>query len=306
MRAGHPTMRKQKGAVYIASKPLQYMVCEMLAHQKGGVSHLIMVNMFVEARSACERASRLVAWKTCSFAKNRFLSFFRASLLGPSHLYIDGDIGTRLFFYCGLFKLLNPRADIYVYEEGIGTYREDIYESSWTQKIKSFFFKYSGISTYFGGCYFTSGVYVYCPNKYSRVFPEMHGKIRRIDTSLQEYCISEGDNLMSIFGGEKGISVGHGDSCALYLSGWDIDIQALSGFPGWSGQEIRFAKYHPYIRRPPLSACQDVINIPGLIPAELLILELAASYSSVVVFHHGSSASEYITLDNVFFVNIYG
>lgn len=288
-------MRQQSGrAAFLISKPLQLMVALCIARQVKLETKpvFVIIDTFCGASQVAERLS-------CDFdqlqtpvyfdSRQAALSFLKKQKF--DHLFIDSDVGLRNFLTLASFKLAYPKISIHVYEEGLGTYRTDLY-SGFKKKIFVMF----GIGAFFGACRFVTSVYVYRTQEYIDNIPSNGFKVREIQGGLLQFLVSNRDALKRVFGfnGIKPISPDV-SRCSIYLSSWRIDADFLSYFQGLKGD--LFMKPHPHIRS------YDEINgikvIGANIPAELVLTDLMKVYDSVVVFDHNSSVRRYITGKNI-------
>ncbi|UVO19525.1 alpha-2,8-polysialyltransferase family protein [Stutzerimonas stutzeri] len=284
--------------VYVVTKPLQYMVCDLI--RGGGDASLIVVNMFFKSKSVYERIKASGRWGRVYFCENRFSSFVAAAFLRPQRLFIDGDIGTRIFLYLALVKLLSPGVKIYVYEEGLGTYRSDIYRISRWRKLKAMFLNRFGVGTHFGGSFFCCGVYVFNPSRYlASVKIKSNFEVNKIASSLVSYCGRDGKILKYLFTGESDFKEKDAKCCIIYLSDWELRDSAKNILLSFDETVFKVVKPHPHIFNYSESWGGADWVVDGSLPAELLILEAVSKYPEVIVFHHGSSVVSYVQAANL-------
>lgn len=209
------------------------------------------------------------------------------------NLFIDSDVGIRNFLTLASFKLNNPNISINVYEEGLGTYRTDLYSG-----VKKNMFGLIGVGSSFGTCCFVTRIYVFRTKEYSDKIPGGGFKVRKIQGDLSQFLMINRDAFKRLFE-FKGIKPSSPDvlCCSLYLSGWNIGEEFLQYFRGLEGD--LFMKLHPRIR--------DNLEIEGIqtvdarVPAELLLIDLIESYQFVQVYDHNSSIRRYVNSCNIKF-----
>jgi hypothetical protein len=286
--------------LYIASKPMQIAVSSIIAGSNKEDSCLIIIDMFHDAEAVFKEIQSIGDWKKVLFVKNRFISFVKGSLLKPTKTYIDGDIGTRLALYIAYYKFASRTKHIYVYEEGIGTYRNDIYTPSYKTKI----FNMLGISTVFGGSWFCSGVCVFEPEKYAERIKIKNKRftILKITKSMKNYCEENATYLNKIYNFSPE-SIGKGNKCFLYISDWHFE----SSFTDTADRayDKKLIKLHPNIKNTfNLEGLHDFDVVENKVPAEILISALSKKYSQVQVLHHGSSVAHYMKYDNVSYLEV--
>lgn len=292
----------------MASKPLQYINSKIIAQQEKSNENqtLIIVNMFYAAKDVVRNIEIYdKEWSNVSFAKNRFTSHLACAVRRPDVVYTDGDIGLRLFIYLMFIKAFNHKCKIFVYEEGVGTYRNDIYSSGVVSHFKKFIFKMCGVGWYFGGSMFAEGIYVRDASRYLANLPRSEKFVKIIDESVQEYCENNFDKLSNIFGkffDEK--NCWKKNHCAIYLSDWHWSEQRVSESLREFRYDLLIIKPHPNIAIDIKHQFIDAKICAPSIPAEILIMSALSKFHKVTVFHHGSSAAEYIVGDNLNYIKI--
>lgn len=286
--------------LYIASKPLQINVASIIADKKMKDSCLIIIDMFHDAEGVFNKIKSKGCWGKVLFVKNRFMSFYEGAKLKPNKTYIDGDIGTRLAIYLTYFKLFSRVRTLYVYEEGIGTYRNDIYKPS----IKTKLFNFLGISTVFGGSWFCNGVYVFEPEVYEKNIKIKKGKfeILKLAKSIKSYCQDNISYLNEVYDLDPD-SLGSGNSSFVYISDWEFDRFFIE-IAYEQKFDKRIVKLHPNIKEEIKLGEEGFDVLDNKIPAEILIHSLSKSYKTVTVLHHGSSVEHYMKYDNVNYVKV--
>src|SRR5690606_35901220 len=93
-------------------------------------AYLVIVDSFFNARSVYERM-KSTDWEFSGLSFEFFVSRSEAHQFVRMHkvnnIFIDADVGVRKYFDLLRMKLNNRLLSINVYEEGIGTYRTDLY-----------------------------------------------------------------------------------------------------------------------------------------------------------------------------------
>ena len=226
-----------------------------------------------------------------AYVKQRKDAFFFANRIKPREIFVDGDVGFKNFITLMLLKAFNDRLKISVFEEGIGTYRNDLYSGA-----KKRVFQIIGIGVHFGGSRLTSCVYVTSPSQYNSVFPEKAARTRLIKDGPKNIISMHKDAWISIFG-YKPVKSPHSSECNIYISDWNLKAESLKNIFKWEGDY--YVKLHP--------RCNDEVEIPDVIvlessaPAEMILSDLSEKYTKVRVFHHGSSVTKYFDEPNVDF-----
>ncbi|MGG5905538.1 hypothetical protein, partial [Sphingobacterium daejeonense] len=154
-------------SAFIISKPLQYFnVCNI---EDFSLKVLIIVNAFNGAEKLfLDIKNKSNYWDEVLFCNNYSEAFYSIRNNSYDKLYIDGDYSFSMIKELRKFRSI----EIFVYEEGIGTYTNNIRNivqqnkygrGSFFQKIKwsltSIFFKLNGHENYHGGFSGTKGIY---------------------------------------------------------------------------------------------------------------------------------------------------
>lgn len=290
-------MRKHSGkSAFFISKPLQLMVALCIAQQDAFDSKpvFVIVDSFNGAREVADMLfSEFTELQTPEYFKLRSsaLSFLKKQNF--DNLFIDSDIGLKNFLTLASFKLSNPNISIHVFEEGLGTYRTDLYSG-----IKKTLFSLIGIGVFFGACRFVNSIYVYHKEEYIEKIPTAGFKAQQIRNSLFQFLTINSAALNRLFS-FHGIKPSSPDipCCTLYLSSWSINKEFIENFHKLEGD--LFIKLHPHIRTN--VAIDGIQFIDARVPAELLLIELITNYKSVQVYDHNSSVRRYIKKNNLTF-----
>lgn len=295
--------------VCVATKPLQYMMCDNITRSRNAHRTLIIVNNFNNAKAVSESINRLGEWDKVIFAKKRTKAFLWAMTLRPDQLYIDTDVGSRMFRRLMMVKCMKPSCKVFVYEEGQNTYKHSstLFDASggWATVLRRYIYPRLGCGIFYGGSYWCSGVYVCKPEVYRQAIGANTKKIYKITPSPAEYCTRNRDQLFSIFCSENEILSARGEECVIYLSAYHISEDFLESDLFAARTAYRVLKPHPHIRgvQEKYARYVDVV-IPSSVPAELLLLEAMGKFDHVYAYHHGSSIERYIGGDNIDYIRI--
>ncbi len=116
---------------FIVTKPLQLMVVFAIIEQlpKKSMKELIVVDAFKNSEKVTANLGEYgKRWGKAAFVDTHGQAYKYASGAGYSKLFIDSDVGLRKYLQLVLIKALNTDIVIAVYEEGLGTYRNDLYK----------------------------------------------------------------------------------------------------------------------------------------------------------------------------------
>lgn len=287
---------------FVVSKPLQIVVAQIILSQLEMVTRaeFVVVNSFIGACSVAKKLNVYSKDISSTLFDSATEAYRYLSKKKCDKIFIDSDVGLKKHFFLVRLKLYNPHVTISVYEEGVGTYRDDLYKG-W----KKFILSLVGAGTYFGGNFLVNSIYLFSPEKYEKV----HGRkleVVQLKRDLETtYSVNEASYLALFdFDSEyKNIlQIANVDDCFVYLQSWDYDEAGMDKFSCCAG--FRILKPHPHRSHiiSDLGVCDFVVG--PQVPAELLLGLLSRTFKHITVFHHGSSASSYIKASNVEFIEL--
>ena len=271
---------------FIVTKPLQLLFAVSIIRQLGAASRatVIITDSFSDAEGVSRRLAT-IDWDMSAleirFCPDRSKAELLATQLNARQIFVDGDVGVRRFLILLQTQMRLRRPEIWVYEEGIGTYRTDLYGQTKRQFLGLF-----GVGTRFGGCMFTKGMYVMQPALYQSRFPQNRKMLVEVIASPAETISRDFDSWCHIFAYAP-VASPVSDTCAIYLSNWVIEEQALAHLMATTGD--KFIKPHPNIRQD--ISISGVVTLTGGAPAELILTELRQKYRRMTVYHRGSSTA---------------
>ena len=284
---------------YIVTKPLQLMTVMALLEQFPSTQKhkILVVDSFENAFNVC-RNLILYVQKNCTvmYFKHENEAYRHFHSQSYKKIFVDSDVGFKKYleFISIFFKFRN--VFFCVYEEGVGTYRSDLYSG-----FKKKFLQFLGCGVYFGANWMSKELYIYHPDKYLNKIP---GEIKLIQTRLSELLENKKDIFDAIFDAdqfrERVIEKKKSDDCVIYLTSWSIDLDLIENLK--SNNATVIIKPHPHIKD-----FENLLNLsmgllaPAGIPAEIIILDASKIFKNVSVLHHGSSTEQYINIENVVF-----
>lgn len=284
---------------FVAERPLQIInaisICEQL--KLAGDVDILVANSFADAPGITERLSQ-------AFGLYNFHSFpdYHSAIshhLTKSYdeLFLHWDVGFGTSKKLRDIKRRHPKLRISVYEEGVGTYRDDIYHG-----LKREIFRALGLPINVGGSKYTDRIFVYNPEEYFRSTPKWPRQVISIDKTVEEFIRQNYWKFSSVFDPDHflaGVSPALAEDCVIYLSGWDFEEHDADMH--FSESSFNILKLHPHCRLEVTPTAAAVA--PNSLPAELLIYVAAERFANVKVIHKGSSTSRYVTSENVTFVD---
>ncbi|MBK1796004.1 hypothetical protein JHL21_16045 [Devosia sp. WQ 349] len=295
-------MYSDRQIAFIVERPLQIVNAIAIGRQNKSLSEseILVADNF---DSAIDVFNRLVV----EFPEIRF-SFHESygQAIGSivdkdlKELFVHWDVGFRTQPILRRIKHKVPGIVISVFEEGVGTYRQDIYSG-----IKKKLFWVLQLPLNIGGSRFTDKAYVYSKNDYISNSYKVPAQVIEVERTVEGTISDSYLQWVSVFGAgniieemeESGFSDG-----VVYLGNWDyLDGEADKYF---SARSLNILKLHPYCKARISSANAHIA--PKSVPAELLLHCASRLFDRVIVYHKGSSVERYIASKNVEFVDVSG
>lgn len=284
-----------KNVVFIATKPLQILISTAITKQ---LSEKYNFSLIVIDYFSCSKqvADNMIGagwgWHNVMWAEDKNNAITYIKHLKPRVIFLDSDVGVKNLLFLASIKINSRFSEIYVYEEGHGTYRNDLYRGYKKRALRSL-----GVATHFGQSVLTSGIYVYEPERYLSSVCKYEKKCFLIKNKINDLIRDRDlDNIAAVFdpGSFFNLIVKRSQKCSIYLSSWKVDWRFLDGFDKKSGDN--FVKLHPHIKKSEdFSFGSDIQLIPSMLPAEVVLMYFSQIYESVTVFHHSSGVSLYIS-----------
>lgn len=282
-----------KEYAFVVSKPLQLIIALSIMTQLriGQSVHVIVVDSFAGARDVCARLGspdgplKGVSAEFVGSTKDGYRALRKRRF---SRIFIDCDVGAVRYLELLMIKAANPHLTINVYEEGMGTYRTDLYSG-----IKKNVLDLVGAGTAFGGCGLTSNLYIYNPDDYLSSFYKTKVNLIKIHQQIADLVCKMFGEMMTLF--DYTPVSGAGSKCNIYLSSWKFNESFLKRFQSFPGD--RYIKPHPHLKD--ANAEADAVFLSAAVPAELVLIDLLKKYKCIDVYHHGSSIEKYIKSDRI-------
>lgn len=169
-----------QGVCFLASKPLQLIICLMLKEclAKEVAATCVLIRSFEGVDDVANRMVSLNVFDNLLVFDGKTEAYEFLSKQRFDSLFIDSDVGFRRFF--DLRKIRPKVKRLFVYEEGIGTYRSDLYSG-----FKKMLLDRVGVATSFGSSGFVDLIYLFHPERYERIFKT--GKSVAIGCDLADF-----------------------------------------------------------------------------------------------------------------------
>lgn len=287
-------------SAYIITKPLQYINATNILDEN--IKDCFLIVTFKNADIFYTNIVKYSTyWENIYYFKNRTKALFNIlfRLKKYNKVYLDSDFG----FFIRIILLLFFNKNVFVYEEGYGTYRANIRDK---KNIKNKLFlsidRVLG-KNYIGGFFNTKGIYVYNPDAYLKlVSPNSKKIIFKFKNSFREH-LTNYEEFNSIFNFDD-INKIEGENVILYLTDWEINdnyINIISQYDGY----FKILKPHPHIKNSIRIEKDFDYIIDNFIPAEILIEKILQNSNKLILIHQNSSALIYFSnYDKLKVINI--
>lgn len=285
------------GDGFIVTKPLQLMVMFAIFEQLDASSekHILIVGNFAGALQVSSKLENICPanW-TVQYFETEKLAYAFAIKVKFENLYIDSDVGFRQYLTLTRLSIYSPSTSLAVYEEGIGSYRTDLYHGK-----KAAFLRFLGCGIFFGGSRYAKKIFLFEPQQ---CITAIRSEKVKIICSISQLVSEKRYFIEAIFGKfdvlkslPKNSDL---SSCLLYLTNWNVDEDRIEDLV--SRGETLIIKPHPHIQDAQfLKWGGKLILAPAGVPAELVIGTISEKFERVTVLHHGSSVERYIKPPNV-------
>ena len=274
--------------VFVCTKPLQILV-SMILSAEFNPAQLFVVESFSNSLEIAKSNELRKYFTQTKHFLTRADAIKAARHANPKSVFIDSDIGLKTQFALAHLKLRAPTCSIFVYEEGIGTYRTDIIKS----KLKRAIYRATGTACRFGESVLTERIFVFSKEAYLKSNPHLKRKVRKIENPLSNFIRQYQTDLLNLFSPGFSLPEKENDDAYIYLSDWKLSPPAHPPIKC----DI-YIKPHPHISKEEIETraknSPDIHWLPGSIPAEIIIELLSKRYNHVIINHNNSSAAHYM------------
>jgi hypothetical protein len=274
-----------KRSAFIITKPLQYINATNIYDNNSKELYIIPnFNNFIVFFNAIKNKSNI--WDSIFIRKTKEIALIRLVIKQRSYsrIYLDSDFGILLRFI--LFFFLKVK--IFVYEEGIASYTNDIrVDSNLKCKVRTFLDKLLLGDTWSGSSYKTVGIYLYHKDVFLKLLNYNIGNknILSFNKNYLEHLveIKEIEFLYEKINFNNYI----GKDILLYLTAGNINkdvYKILLKYPNF----YKILKLHPFHKD--IFDVKFDESIDSSLPAELLISKINLLANSIIVVHESSAA----------------
>lgn len=280
-----------KKDVYICSKPLQYFNIKNIGNvdNSGDVKILIVEDAFLNASNYVDKIRRYDNYWDEVLLKDDLRDVYRWLLNNRIHrLYVDNDM-SWLIYCLSLFRRID---EVYVYEEGIGSYsnvREYEVASNKSGLFRRVFRRLLGMGLHFGDSVFCKGIYLTKPDLYNRRFNSTKG--RPFEVSFLQNLQRNETLFLHMTGGLPDILDISGKKVLIYATEWEIPSDILYKFKEESANyDICYIKPHPHIKHIEMEETDNIKVLKTPVMLELILSYLLKRNNNITVWHQYSTS----------------
>lgn len=279
---------------FLVSTPLQY--CNAYNIHVDGRKTLVFLGDFHGAESFYKRLESSIYWdnKVWFISYRKVFSYLRKMLNKDDRLFIDSDYGLQTNIMLSRLKT----KEIYVYEEGTGSYRNDLLRARCSNKILYKFLSRLGNKEHFGGSKRVKGIYLYDHTKHISNVPDFKGN---------RFSFRKGfvDNLKEVYSEiltkEEKVeykSLVRGKTVCMYITNWKYNPRIDNIFrklkeTSENGDVVFILKPHPRLEGFSNNFEFDIV-LPNSVMVEFILLTFKEFAVDLMVYHEGSSALLYL------------
>lgn len=273
--------------IYICSKPLQYFNIRNIESDFSDARKiLIIVDSFLDANLFVQQVREFDStWNKILFFANLYQVDLYLLFHPANSLFVEVDAS---FVYGILWKLSRFR-NMYIYEEGFGSYRRDRFYSS--KGLKKWINKCTGVGSHIGFSDFLTGQYLYLPELYKSQFPAYTKKLKTFGKLFVERLREELPLFLKFSEGYDEFKSIRNKRVGLYLSNHQINDRIITQFISEGvSLDLLYVKPHPHIKDCTSIQQYNLTVIRSNIMVEFLLIILLDNGNEVTVFHENSTS----------------
>lgn len=293
-------MKKQEN-LFIFNRPLQYLNIKGILHSldKNDNNILLVHANFNSGQDFCKHIRKYDdVWSEVLLISSKKDLLKEVVFRKISRLFINSDLG-----FDQVICWMSFADEVYVYEEGWGTYNQKVKPESLLIKLKSIPYKLIGSGNAMGHSRLTKGIFIYKLDLYNQLFPYYKGEVIKFETSYPERISKERSFFQSLYNYEEEISDLKGMNILIYATGWKISQDVVRDIKNSkSNFDMVLLKLHPHIRD------YNSINLESRslnqnVMLEFYLDQLLEQHNNITVYHD-NSFSVFYYLDKVVVKNI--
>lgn len=273
--------------IYVCSKPLQYFNIRNIGWTPGESRRVLAIlGFFVNAQTFYQRVKALdQTWNEVLYFETQY-AFDRYLFLHPARrLFVEVD---KSFVY-GIFGQLRRFREMYMFEEGFGSYRRDRFDDS--QGLKRWINRCTGVGKHVGFSSFLTGQYLYLPDLYRQQFPGYDKKLLSFEKPFLAHLREELPYFLKLSDGYGTFLSLKEKRIAIYLTSHLINEHILHQIKqDKDAFDLVYVKPHPHIRDFRAFESSGVAVIHSNLMLEFLLMLLLENGNHLTLYHENSTA----------------
>lgn len=277
--------------VYICSKPLQFFNIKNIGKLSGGSDKRILIVFpnFFEGNIFVDNIKKFDPyWDEIITIQDKadYYNYIKNHRI--NYLIVENDASVRMFAFMLIAKLKNQVKALYVFEEGIGSYRNDLH-TGFNKLLRIL----TLIGPHYGASIFCKHIILYEPEFYNKKFHSRKAipfSIKFID-GLKKHQI-----LFHKLCGDLPPNIDVlNQKILLYITNHSIDRDILSKMiREKNSYDVLYIKPHPHIK---ILDCipKEIRIIQTNILMEFIISELLCKDNNLTIWHQASTSLIYFT-----------
>lgn len=279
--------------VYMCSKPLQYFnIKNIKVSDTLSLKNILCVrNAFLDAEKFVEKVKMYDnSWDDVIYIKNKkeYHKYIRKTKI--HNIIVENDASWLMW----LHNLIGDFDNLYVFEEGIGTYK--YIHRKWLDKTLR---KFLGVGTHYGDSRFCKGLFLYEPGLYNGKFKSQKAlpMKRTFLCGLEIYA----DLFKHLSPPIPDFLNVRGKKILMYVTNHNISDKVIEDMNKANGYDILVIKPHPHIKI--LTLKNDKIHILQTNMMMEYIIHQISKYNILEVWHFASTSMVYFN-DKIKNVNL--
>lgn len=273
--------------IYVVSKPLQYFnVRNIVDPERHSHKTLIILGFFIDSAAFTDAVRRHdTLWDEVIYLKSKRAEYFYLLRHRCARLYVELDAS----FILGILSSLGCFRQLYIYEEGYGSYRRDRWGEA--KGVKKCINQYTGVAERVTGfSRFLTGQYLYLPALYRDLFPGYDKPLYPFRKTFLAQLHDERELFLKLSEGYDAVTAIHNQKVALYLTTHQINTTILEEIlQQKSAFDVLFVKPHPHLRDLSIFEKYKMNLMRSNMMVEYLIDSLLENGNDLTVYHENST-----------------
>lgn len=280
-------MRTMTIDLFVCSKPLQYFNIRNINWIPDKTYRtLVILGFFSNSLNFFHRVKELDhTWNKILYFKTQY-EFDYYLFIHPAHrLFVEVD---NSFVY-GIFHKLHRFHEMYIFEEGFGSYRRDRFDNS--NGLKRLINRCTGVGKHVGFSSFLTGQYLYLPDLYKQQFPYYTKKLYTFNKPFLLHLQEELPYFLKISQGFEEFLSLNSKRIGIYLTNHQINKNILQQIEHDKDLfDLTYIKPHPHICDYSDLKTSNIKIIRSNIMIEFLLVLLLEKGNQLTIYHENSTA----------------